>query len=349
MKTLKLLLTFIILSSVIAFSFFCSYAANGSFAANSSFAANEAIDLGAKDVSAVSVRLSALTGVYLVQAARVSSPQAPPSFLFGGGEPFDIQALYDYYSNYALFFDDSAFFDSMTPAAEASAAGGELPAAPAELTEEQISERILELIEAYINELKELNELNEQIENADDEKSSGAAAANTGGDAANAGEKAEDGAGAAPEESVLVLISVTSPNIEDKEIVYKDTYSICGVRDDDADPDELIILYLTRYDVETEAYDEFSDISGESRWTVGTNGVFTRSVLLDEGENRFAIAACEAGIIEAAMLEGRIIEERDIQIVMFNITYRAQSMAEKIGEIIKELTLANILKEIGNN
>ena len=148
--------------------------------------------------------------------------------------------------------------------------------------------------------------------------------------------------------AVLALINVTNPNGDEAEIVYNDTYSVCGVRDDDADPKEPIILYLTRYNAETESYAELADVEGEARWTVGSNGVFTKSVLLEEGENKFALVACQSQVIEAALTDGHIIEAGEIQVEQFTIVYRSQSVAEKISEAFKELTIANILKEIEN-
>ena len=146
-----------------------------------------------------------------------------------------------------------------------------------------------------------------------------------------------------------ILINITNPNGDDAEVVYKNTYSICGVRDDDADPEEPIIVFIARYDAETGEYAGFTDIDGEGRWTVGANGVFTRSILLEEGENQFAIAACTAGAIEAAQTEGRLIRADELQIIKFTILYRSQNVAEKISELFKELTIENILKEIDNH
>ena len=151
------------------------------------------------------------------------------------------------------------------------------------------------------------------------------------------------------EDKYLVLINITNPNGAEAEIVYKNTYSICGVRDDDADAGEPIILYLTRYNAEIGLYMELADTDGKARWTVGSNGVFTRSILLEEGENLFAIAACKASVIEAAQTDKRIINDEDIQIYKFTILYRAQNVAEKISEALKELTIANILKEMDNH
>lgn len=145
-----------------------------------------------------------------------------------------------------------------------------------------------------------------------------------------------------------IFINITSPNGDSIEIVYKNTYSICGVRDDDAPPDEPIILFLTRYDAKSDTYVELADINGEKKWVVGSNGVFTRSVLLEEGENNFAIVACKATVIDAARVDGRFIEDADIQVETFVILYRSQNVAEKISEVFKELTFANILKEIEN-
>ncbi|MCL2057923.1 MAG: hypothetical protein FWH01_02530 [Oscillospiraceae bacterium] len=227
----------------------------------------------------------------------------------------------------AILYSDQYIDDSMAPAAAAFGADQIL---------ERLIERIgqnladadvivIELEDAVPAELADLSELTEMAE--DDESPEGAL----------------------PGAALLVLINMTNPNGDEVEIVYKNTYSICGVRDDDADPEEPVIIFLTRFDAETGAYTEFADVDGEAQWTVGSNGVFTRSVLLEEGENHFAIAACTASVIEAAQTEGRYIEDHEIQVVTFTILYRSQNVTEKISELLKELTIANILKEIDNH
>ena len=221
------------------------------------------------------------------------------------------------------------------------------------LSNEQILARLIKRIESDIPEVEKKTDETatakvagdsaadlKPVETADDKKVADPAPDNS------------ELAGPAPGQSEIIpptLISVTNPKIDENEIVYKNTYSICGVRDDDADPEEPIIIFFTRYDTTTESYIEYADIDGEAQWTVGANGVFTRSVQLEEGENKFAIAACAASIIEAAQTEGRAIEDNEIQVVKFTIVYRAQNVAEKISEIFKGLTIANILKEIENH
>ena len=172
---------------------------------------------------------------------------------------------------------------------------------------------------------------------------------------ANSSKTASDGEDSQSGEP-LILINVTNPKNNESDpsaptidIVYKSTYSICGVRDDEADPEEPIVLILTRYNEAAESYTEIADIDGETRWVVGSNGVFTRSVLLEEGENRFAIAACKASVIKAASTDGKVISADEVQVEKFTITYRSQNVAEKISEVFKELTIANILKEIDNS
>ena len=200
-------------------------------------------------------------------------------------------------------------------------------------------------------------------DSAGGDKADAALSANASGDAA-INEAAKDdasnplaaalspqpgGAGATkPDSATVKLINVTAPKSSDAEIVYKNTYSVCGVRDDSADPGEPITLYLTRYDKEAGGYRQLADINGDTSWSIGANGVFIKSILLEEGENKFAIAACKASVIEAARTEGRIIGDHEIQVVAFTILYRAQSVAEKINEVFKELTIENFLKELSN-
>ena len=181
----------------------------------------------------------------------------------------------------------------------------------------------------------------------------GAAAGNTAGGAQNGAAlgavSSADGQDTADDiVKAVILINLTAPKENETEVVYKDTYSICGVLDDEAEQDEQVVLFLTRFCDEAEAYVELPDKDGEPQWMVGSNGVFIRNVPLLEGENKFAVAACKYSLVEAARDEGLVIGDGDIQVIMFTILYRAQSMADKISEIIKELTIENILKEIGN-
>ena len=373
MKTIKYYLTLFIFFSVIALGFISVYASTARQISASGVMASDA------------QKTSSVSGAYPLPTVT-PSPSPPPAPTAtpaptakssapqdGYSSPDELSA-YDYYLRYlnsaAATASPSpapspAAVPAATPAATTSAAAtGSDPAAAGAhantsaakgLSGEQILERMIKRIEADVS---AENEDNGEVKAADtaesDPKATAASAATTAAvtTATASSITAESAAGAAEDQSEdtpLALINVTNPKGDESDIVYKRTYSICGVRNEDADPEEPIIIYLTRYDAKTETYIELADIDGEAQWTIGSNGVFTRSVLLEEGENKFAIAACTASVIEAARAEGREIEDGEIQVVRFTIIYRAQNVAEKISEIFKELTIANILKEIENH
>ena len=304
------------------------------------------------------------------------TPARPP-LSYDNYEAYDAYSAYDYYMRFTQSAASPIITATPTPMpaqaqtpqnatenASAGAAalpdgeqtanadsGATTPQNAEGLTQEQILARLIERID-QIDKAGQTEQAEKSEQNEPDSSEATTAGADNGNavvDESTGAAVSDESAGAeADEDSALILVNVTNPNVDEIEIVYKNTYSICGVRDDDADAEEPIIIYLTRYDAEAEVFAEYTDIDGEAQWTVGANGVFTRSVLLEEGENQFAIAACKASVIEAAQTEGRAIEDREIQVVKFTILYRAQNVAEKISELFKELTIANILKEIEN-
>ena len=135
------------------------------------------------------------------------------------------------------------------------------------------------------------------------------------------------------------LVQVTKPVTN--ETVFKESYSICGIRDSAVDPKEEIVVYLLRYDSETGSYEFFEDIDGDYVWEISSNGVFTKNVILDEGDNKFAVAAYKASL-------GDTFTGEDVQVTMFNITYKGQETLDKINEKLKGLTISSIFKEIEN-
>ena len=135
------------------------------------------------------------------------------------------------------------------------------------------------------------------------------------------------------------LVQVTKPVTN--ETVFKESYSICGIRDSAVDPKEEIVVYLLRYDSEAESYKFFEDIDGDYVWEISANGVFTKNVILNEGDNKFAVAAYKASF-------GDTFTEGDVQVALFNITYKGQETLDKINEKLKGLTISSIFKEIEN-
>ena len=141
------------------------------------------------------------------------------------------------------------------------------------------------------------------------------------------------------ENSEQFLVQVTKP--ETNETVFKSTYSICGVRNAKLESKEAIVVYLLRYNPETLAYNLFEDVDGAYAWEISANGVFTKNVALSTGDNKFALAAYKASL-------GSAFTATDVQVTMFNITYKGQVTVDKINEKLKELTVSSIFKEIEN-
>ncbi|MDR1439301.1 MAG: hypothetical protein LBJ10_04620 [Clostridiales bacterium] len=133
------------------------------------------------------------------------------------------------------------------------------------------------------------------------------------------------------------LVTVTKPLLS--ETVYKDAFSICGARSDGAEAEDVLILYLAKFNPATQAYEEFLDVDGETRALIGPNGVFTSNVLLTEGENSFAIAVCKEAL-------GDRLTPADIQVTMFTIVCKGRSVADKISEKLKGMTILSIFKEL---
>ena len=135
------------------------------------------------------------------------------------------------------------------------------------------------------------------------------------------------------------LIQITKPSAD--ETVYKDAYSICGVRSDEVMSEETIVVYLARYNAETQLYEFFKDVDGFDNWTIGLNGVFTKSVLLSNGSNKFAIAAYK-------VTAEKTLKPEDVQILKFDIVFKGKNTVLLINEKLKELTISTIFKEIEN-
>lgn len=106
------------------------------------------------------------------------------------------------------------------------------------------------------------------------------------------------------------LAGITRPNKD--ETVYKKYYPICGTstRDD-------VIVILTRYNPETEVYEEYANTDGDSRWGIGSSGLFSMDVELKEGANKFKI------IVYDKDEEDNLVLGESLQVDYFTITYYA--------------------------
>ncbi|MCL2165093.1 MAG: hypothetical protein FWH55_12070 [Oscillospiraceae bacterium] len=143
----------------------------------------------------------------------------------------------------------------------------------------------------------------------------------------------------ADESSALKLVEITKP-ISD-EVVYKDTYAICGVRSEDIDPAEVLMVYLAKRKPDTLSYEEAFDIDKEGSWIIGANGIFARTVSLTVGDNNFALAIYRQADSEK-------LSEANVQIVLFNIIYPGYEAADRINEKLKENTVSTIIRGIGS-
>ncbi len=58
---------------------------------------------------------------------------------------------------------------------------------------------------------------------------------------------------------------------------------------DNTETEEIITVILTRYNEETDTYEEYKNTEGESRWSIGSFGLFTKVVDLFKGINKLKI------------------------------------------------------------
>ena len=143
--------------------------------------------------------------------------------------------------------------------------------------------------------------------------------------------------GYAQKNTEQTLVKVTKPVAD--ETVYKESYAICGVRNEGISAEDTLVVLLAKYNAQKLAYEEANDINGASALTIGASGVFIINVKLIEGDNKFALAAyrqSKAGDLTVA----------DVQVIKFNVVYRGSDFADKISERLKEITVSTIIKVI---
>ena len=134
-----------------------------------------------------------------------------------------------------------------------------------------------------------------------------------------------------------LFIELTKPTVG--ETVFRSSYAICGVRNEDVDVTDTLVLSLAKYNEASSKYEITGDKEGNSAWVVGVNGIFVINVKLTEGDNKYALA------VHRKADENRLTIA-NVQVIKFNIIYKGNNFAEKISGRLKEITVSTIIKEI---
>ncbi len=90
--------------------------------------------------------------------------------------------------------------------------------------------------------------------------------------------------------------STNKENIENGNNLQSDNIEDAG----NTETEEIITVILTRYNEETDTYEEYKNTEGESRWSIGSFGLFTKVVDLLKGINKLKIIIFRrpAGLLE---------------------------------------------------
>lgn len=122
------------------------------------------------------------------------------------------------------------------------------------------------------------------------------------------------------EETEQFLVTITRPDGD--EITHRKSYVICGVANEDKIPENLVVV-LSVYNEETEEYELLENIDGESSWDVGSFGMFTKEVMLEEGANKIKIVVYDKSADKWQAGE-------NLQINTFTVTVLKEGIRQKI-------------------
>lgn len=127
------------------------------------------------------------------------------------------------------------------------------------------------------------------------------------------------------EETDQFLVTITRPDGD--ETTFKKAYVIAGTTDESG-----IEVVLAMYNPETKAYEEFENTDGDSRWEIGSFGLFSKQVRLNEGANKLKIMAykkSEKGSLELGT---------NLQVNYFTVTALNESIKNKIVNSVIEFS-----------
>lgn len=136
----------------------------------------------------------------------------------------------------------------------------------------------------------------------------------TGGNTTAAGETASGLdvssviAGKDTAETEQFLITITRPQAS-TEIVYEGRYTVSA----SVEANDVVVIHLARFNSETDSYEAFPNVDGESRWEIASF-FFSKDVNLKKNENKFKIVAYEKS-------KESQLKNEDLQVTYFTISH----------------------------
>lgn len=133
------------------------------------------------------------------------------------------------------------------------------------------------------------------------------------------------------EETEEIFVDITRPDDVNTLSLTKSTYVITGVVKSKDYTDVTVVLQV--YDEDTGDYIPLENTDGESRWEIGSFGMFSKEIKLKEGPNQIRLL-----IYRSSQFDNLTAE--DVQIDKFTITLLKSGVKEifnKAVEITKEI------------
>lgn len=125
---------------------------------------------------------------------------------------------------------------------------------------------------------------------------------------------------AATENTEQFLVTITKP--EKDEFTFKKSYVVCGNT-----KNENIRVELLRFNKDTNKYEPFANVDGETFWRIGASGIFMKEVVLQDGPNQIRIVAYKESD------EGNLKAGTTLQVNNFTITVLKESLKDKINNV----------------
>lgn len=154
----------------------------------------------------------------------------------------------------------------------------------------------------------------------------------------------EGSAGEAEEPGISLDFAISSASIKETEqflakitkpeghiTVFKKLYKICGYS---SGTDTDVEVVLTIFNSDTQKYEEFRNTDGDSRWGIGSFGVFSKEVELKEDTNRLKIIVYKKS--EADNLKPGV----NLQVNYYTVTVRNESLKDLIVKSVVDITEA---------
>jgi hypothetical protein len=132
-------------------------------------------------------------------------------------------------------------------------------------------------------------------------------------------------ADAGVKETDQFLVTITRPDGD--ETTFKKAYVIAGTTAESG-----IEVVLAMYNPETGNYEEFKNTDGDSRWEIGSFGLFSKQVRLNEGANKLKIMAYKKSE------KGSLERGTNLQVNYFTVTALNESIKNKIVNSVIEFS-----------